>query len=112
MSVLFAGVPVPDIESGRAWYERLFGRPPDLVPHDREVAWQVSGDGWVYVVEDAARAGNALVAVIVDDLDAELAGLAERGLAPGPTGTLGSGVLNSEIADPFGNKVSFGQVPS
>jgi hypothetical protein len=29
---LFAGVPVGDIDAAVAWYERLFDRPPDLVP--------------------------------------------------------------------------------
>jgi hypothetical protein len=105
--ILFAGVPVTDIAVGRAWYERLFGGPPDLVPHDREVAWQVAEAGWIYVVEDPARAGSALVTLVVEDLDVEVASVAERGLAAdaraeGPP-------RKAEFIDPDGNKVTFGQ---
>ena len=52
--VLFAGVPVADHPAARAWYERLFGRGPDMVPNQTEVVWQVAEGGWVYVVADAA----------------------------------------------------------
>jgi hypothetical protein len=105
--ILFAGVPVADIASGRAWYERLIGRPPDLVPHEREVAWQLAEAGWIYVVEDPARAGSALVTLIVDDLEVEVAAAADRGLAAdaraeGPP-------RKAEFIDPDGNKVTFGK---
>jgi catechol 2,3-dioxygenase-like lactoylglutathione lyase family enzyme len=109
--VLFAGVPVADLDVARGWYERLLGREPDLVPNESEVAWQVAEAGWVYVVADAARAGRALVTVIVDDLDGLLAGLVERGLEPGAVETYGNGVRRAEIRDPEGNRIAFGQVP-
>jgi hypothetical protein len=38
---LFAGIPVSDFATAREWYERLIGRPPDLVPHDAEAAGPV-----------------------------------------------------------------------
>ena len=108
--ILFAGVPVADIVSARAWYERLLGRPPDLVPHSKEVAWQLAEAGWIYVVADAERAGTAFVTLVVDDLDAELATLAERGAEPGP---IAEGTVRKlEITDPDGNKITFGQPPA
>src|SRR5947208_11226529 len=67
---VFAGLPVADFDAARAWYERLLGRPPDLVAHETDVAWQLTDSGWVYVVQDAERAGHALVTVLVDDLGA------------------------------------------
>jgi catechol 2,3-dioxygenase-like lactoylglutathione lyase family enzyme len=109
--VLFAGVPVADFAAARAWYERLLGRPADLVPHETEVAWQVTEGGWLYVVADAERAGRALLTLIVDDLAGLLGDLGERGLAAGPVETLGSGVRRAEIADPEGNRIAFGEVP-
>ena len=105
--ILFAGVPVTDIAVGRAWYERLFGRPPDLVPHESEVAWQLAEAGWIYVVEDPARAGKSLLTLIVEDLDAELASVAERGLAP--DGRAEGPPRKAEFIDPDGNKLTFGQ---
>ena len=35
ITLLFAGVPVADYDAARPWYERLFGRAPDMLPHDR-----------------------------------------------------------------------------
>ncbi|MCW2631729.1 MAG: hypothetical protein JWR88_691 [Pseudonocardia sp.] len=47
---LFAGIPVSDFATAREWYERLIGRPPDLVPHDAEAAWRLAATtGWIYV---------------------------------------------------------------
>jgi PhnB protein len=40
--ILFAGIPVAGYADARAWYERLFGRPPDLIPNENEAAWQLS----------------------------------------------------------------------
>jgi catechol 2,3-dioxygenase-like lactoylglutathione lyase family enzyme len=111
-SALFAGVAVADLDVGRRWYERLLGRPPDLVPNETEVAWQVTEAGWLYVVEDAPRAGRALVTVIVDDLDGVLTGLDARGIAAEPVQTYGNGVRKVEIDDPDGNRIGFGQVPA
>jgi hypothetical protein len=43
---------------------------------------QVTEGGWVYVVGDSTRAGSALLTLLVDDLDDQLAELGERGLEP------------------------------
>jgi predicted enzyme related to lactoylglutathione lyase len=83
-----------------------------MVPNETEVAWQLAEAAWIYVVADAERAGRALLTVIVDDLDGLLAGLRERGLAAAPVETLGNGVRRTEIADPEGNRIAFGEVPA
>ena len=79
----FTGLPVADLVSALAWYERLAGRPPDLIPNESEAAWQLTDNAWLYVVHDAERAGKALLTVLVDDLDDRLAELTERGLRTG-----------------------------
>ncbi len=43
------------------WYQRLFGRGPDIVPNSNEVMWQVTGNGWLYVINDPERAGRTVV---------------------------------------------------
>jgi predicted enzyme related to lactoylglutathione lyase len=108
---VFAGIPVADHPAAVAWYERLFGRPPDVVAH-AEVLWQGAGEGWIYVLEDAARAGRALVTLMVDDLDAEVAALAERGLTPAETEDVPGVYRKAVFADPDGNRIGFGQVVS
>jgi catechol 2,3-dioxygenase-like lactoylglutathione lyase family enzyme len=106
---VFAGIAVAEIDSAREWYERLTGRPAHMLPNDNEAAWQLAGHGWVYLVGDAQRAGHAHLTLLVDDLDAQLAGLAERGLEAGPVETLGNGVRKASITDPDGNQISFGE---
>jgi catechol 2,3-dioxygenase-like lactoylglutathione lyase family enzyme len=105
---LFAGVPVADLDRALAWYERLLGRPPDRRPHAREAVWQLLDGGLIYLVADSGRAGHALVTVIVEDLEATAGELRERGLAPGAIESLASGARKLELADPDGNRISFG----
>ena len=106
---LFEGLPVTDYPAARAWYERLFGREPDMLPHDTEAVWKMTGHGWVYVVADAERAGRGLLTMLVDDLDAHVAELASRGLATDPVDTIPGKVRTARIADPDGNRITFGQ---
>jgi catechol 2,3-dioxygenase-like lactoylglutathione lyase family enzyme len=109
MSVLFAGLPVADLQPALEWYERLLGRPPDMRPNEREATWQLADAGWVYVVADPDRAGKGLITLIVDDLEAHVAELTGRGIEAGAIETLGSVVMKSEVVDPEGNRITFGQ---
>src|SRR5688572_7382176 len=88
---VFAGIATANYAAALPWYERLFGRPPDLLPQDEEAAWQFTDTGWVYLVADAARAGRGLFTLLVDDLDAQVSALAERGLTPAETEPLPDG---------------------
>ncbi|MEA2420214.1 MAG: hypothetical protein QOE60_2420 [Thermoleophilaceae bacterium] len=108
---LFAGIPVADLDAALAWYERLWGRAPDLVPNDNEGCWQVAESRWIYVVGDAERAGNALLTFLVDDLDGWVAELAARGLETGSVEAIAAGTRTTAIADPEGNRLTFAQVP-
>jgi predicted enzyme related to lactoylglutathione lyase len=107
---VFAGIPVADYERARAWYERLFGRPPDVIAHATEALWQGEGAGWIYVVGDAERAGRALVLLMVDDLDARVEAIAERGLEPDEWENVPGIYRKAIFSDPEGNQISFGQV--
>jgi predicted enzyme related to lactoylglutathione lyase len=106
---LFCGVAVADLGSALAWYERLLGRPPDVVPNDQEAMWQVTDTGWIYVVSDADRAGKALVTVMVDDLGEELGSIEERGISSGPVETAPGLYRKAIIEDPEGNVIQLGQ---
>ena len=112
----FAGIAVADYESMLAWYERLFGKPPDFFPQEGEAVWRVSEHAWVYVVATrhegaAGRAGKALLTMLVDDLDERVAQLAARGLHLGPSDVIAGPVRRVVIADPEGNRITFGQPP-
>lgn len=112
ITYLFAGIPVADRAVSMAWYERFVGRPADLIPNEDEAAWEMSGSGWIYIVADPDRAGSALNALIVDDLDAFLAGLREGGIEAGPLETIGGGTRHAIVTDPDGNRLNVGQPPA
>jgi hypothetical protein len=107
---VFAGIPVSDRDAAVGWYQRLTGRPPDLIPNEQEAAWQITDSGWIYLIADAPRAGVALNTLLVDDLYGFLAGLAERGIAAGPVEVVGTGPMRrATIIDPDGNRLNVGQ---
>jgi predicted enzyme related to lactoylglutathione lyase len=106
---VFAGLPVSDVRASCVWYERLMGRKPDLVPNETEVAWRFTDTGWIYVVEDPGRAGNALLTVLLEDIETHVAELAARGLATQPIEAIAGVGRKATIADPDGNLITFAQ---
>src|SRR5205809_2159669 len=89
---LFAGLRVRDFEAARPWYERLLGE-PTFFPHATEAVWTLAEDRSVFVVEHADGAGNSVVTIFLDDLDAHLAAIAARGLEPDERETYSNGVV-------------------
>ena len=109
--VLFAGLAVADLDAALAWYERLFGRAPDLVPNDTEAAWQLAAPGgWIYVVLDPERGGRGIVTLIVAGLDAICDELRERGVVPGPIEPLGTAGRKALVTDPEGNTIGLAEL--
>jgi catechol 2,3-dioxygenase-like lactoylglutathione lyase family enzyme len=107
---LFAGLRVRDFQAARPWYERLLGE-PSFFPHATEAVWTLAEDRSVYVVEHADGAGNSVVTVFLDDLDARVAAIAVRGLEPDDRDTYSNGVRKVVYRDPDGNEVGFGGAP-
>jgi predicted enzyme related to lactoylglutathione lyase len=106
----FACLLVTDRDRSVDWYERLFGRPPTFLPHDREAVWQVAATASVYVLADPDRAGRSVVTLVVDDLDDTLAEIAGRGIKPGPIDEMPGAGRKSVIVDPDGNEVGLVQI--
>ena len=96
---VLAVVPVSDLQASSRWYEALFGRPADNNPMPTLAEWQVVPGGWVQVFTDAERAGSGLLNFAVDDLEAHVADLRQRGLEPGDftAPTKASGCRRSQI---------------
>lgn len=107
---LFAGIPVSDRGVAVGFYERVFGRPPDLVPNDQEAAWQVTDSGWVCLYAGGGPAASAPHTLLVDDLDGFLSDVAARGIVSGPVEAIGPSVRQIVITDPDGNRLKVGQV--
>ena len=108
---LFAGIPVADYAAALKWYERLLGGPPTFFPHDTEAVWELAAHRYVYVVQQPENAGHARHTLFVDDLDALVAQIAERGLDPALRETYANGVRKITYRDPDGNEIGFGGAP-
>jgi catechol 2,3-dioxygenase-like lactoylglutathione lyase family enzyme len=109
IKVLFAGIPVADLDAAIEWYERLLGGPPDMKPNEIERTWKLTDESWIYVVTDPDRAGKALVTVMVDDLDERLAALAGRGVEPDEMEVISEAIRKAVFTDPEGNQIGIGQ---
>src|SRR5262245_52402789 len=112
IDVLFAGIPVAELEPALDWYERFLGRPPDMTPNESERTRQLTDDGWTYVLEDRERAGKGLTTLIVNDLDARVGELNEPGIETGEVERLNESTRTLMVADPDGNRIQLGEVSS
>jgi catechol 2,3-dioxygenase-like lactoylglutathione lyase family enzyme len=107
---LFAGLRVRDFQAARPWYEQLLGE-PTFFPHVTEAVWTLAEDRSVYVVEHAAGAGNSVVTIFLDDLDAHVAAIAARGPESDERESYSNGVRKVLYRDPDGNELGFGGAP-
>ena len=108
---LFAGIAVSDFARARAWYERLLGSEPSFLPHDTEAVWELAEHRFVFIVQDAERAGHAHHTIFVDDLDERVSQIAARGVAPSERETYANGVRKITYSDADGNELGFGGAP-
>jgi catechol 2,3-dioxygenase-like lactoylglutathione lyase family enzyme len=104
---LFAGLRVRDFNTSRRWYEQLLGE-PTFFPHATEAVWTLAEDRSIYVVEHPDGAGRSVATVMVDDLDAQVAAIAARGLEPDEIETYSGGVRKAVYRDPDGNELGLG----
>jgi catechol 2,3-dioxygenase-like lactoylglutathione lyase family enzyme len=105
---LFAGLPVTDYAAALAWYERLLGAPPAFLPNDIEAVWELAEHRYLFIEQRPEHAGHAMHTIFVDDLDAFVAQIADRGLEPTKRETYANGVRKATYHDPDGNEIGFG----
>lgn len=105
---LFAGISVKDLAAAQEWYERLLGSPPAFFPNDKEAVWEIAEHRYVFIELQPEHAGHARHLVFVDDLDARVAQVADRGLEPAKRETYDNGVSKVTYQDPDGNQFEFG----
>ncbi|WP_246267016.1 Rid family hydrolase [Nonomuraea typhae] len=108
---LFAGISVSDYAAALPWYERLLGSPPTFIAHETEAVWELAEHRYVYIEQQPEDAGHAQHTIFVDDLDAVVAGITERGLEPAKRETYGNGVRKVTYHDPDGNEIGYGGAP-
>jgi predicted enzyme related to lactoylglutathione lyase len=108
---LFAGIPVNDYAAALVWYQRLFGSPPTFFASDTEAVWELAEHRWVFIVQRPEHAGHAIPTILVDDLDARVAQIADRGLESTNRETYPNGMRKVIYRDPDGNEIGFGGAP-
>jgi hypothetical protein len=108
---LFAGISVAGYAAALPWYERLLGSPPAFFPHATEAVWELAEHRYVYIVQQPEHAGHARHTLFVDDLDALVTQIADRGLQPVQRETYTNGVRKITYRDPDGNEIGLGGAP-
>jgi catechol 2,3-dioxygenase-like lactoylglutathione lyase family enzyme len=108
---LFAGIPVADYAASLEWYERLLGFPPTFYPNEIEAVWELAEHRCVYIEHRPEHAGHAMLTFFVDDLDAFVAQIADRGLDPAQRDTYENGVRKITYRDLDGNEIGLGGAP-
>ncbi len=100
---------VTDFDAGVAWYQTFFGRAPDRRPMDGLVEWQLTGGGGVQVFRSADSAGTSNLTIAVDDVDAQVADLADRGISAEVFEAPSGRFRLATIQDPTGNTIRLAQ---
>jgi len=108
---LFAGICVRNYEAAKAWYVRLLGSEPTFIASDTEAVWELAEHRSLFIEQNAEHAGHAVQTILVDDLDALVAQIAERGIEPVKRETYPNGVRKALYRDPDGNEIGFGGAP-
>ena len=104
-----AVVATRDYATARSWYSGVIGRDPDLEPMAGVAEWQIAATAWLQLIEDPDRAGKSALRIGVDDLEAQIAELADAGITVSEPVVIADLVKVVDVADPDGNEVSFVQ---
>lgn len=105
---LFAGIPVTNYAAALAWYKQLLGFPPAFFPNDIEAVWTLAEHRYLYIEQLPGHAGHAKLTIFVDNLNAVVVQITNRGLAPAMEETYENGVRKITYRDPDGNAIAFG----
>lgn len=108
---LFAGISVSDYPAALDWYERLFGAPPTFFPNDVEAVWELAEHRSVYIELRPEHAGHSLNTLFLEDFDARMAQISDRGIEPAKQETYENGVRKATFRDADGNETGFGGAP-
>ena len=109
---LFGGIPVADYGRALAWYEQLLGSEPSFLPSDTEAVWELGEHRFVFIEVRPEHAGHAMHTLFVDDFDARVQAMADRGIEPAERETYSNGVRKATYRDPDGNEIGFGGGPA
>ncbi|RIW28671.1 VOC family protein [Bacillus salacetis] len=64
-------VRVKDYKQGIKWYETLFNRVPDFIPHEDFAEWEIVSGAWLQVAKGLPTNGNGPLRIGVVDIHSE-----------------------------------------
>jgi hypothetical protein len=105
------GHPGRRLRSGTLVVRTAAGLSSSFFPHDTEAVWELAEHRYLYIVQQPEHAGHARLTLFVEDLDALVAQIAERGLDPVKRETYSNGVRKITYHDPDGNEIGLGGAP-
>lgn len=105
---LFAGIPVADFAAALPWYEQLLGSSPAFFPHGTEAVWELAEHRYLYIVQMPEHAGHARLTLFVDNLDALVKQITDRGIDPALRESFKNNVSKITYRDSDGNEIGFG----
>jgi predicted enzyme related to lactoylglutathione lyase len=103
---VLAHVDVDDFDEGIRWYAQLFGREPDRVMPEGCAEWQLTESGALQLYAKSDARPSAVV-LAIDDIDATVEQVTERGLSLDVVDELGARFRLATIPDPWGNTITF-----
>lgn len=98
-------LPVRSIHTAREWYERLFGKAPELEPAPEIVEFNVGG-AWLQLAEGAPGPTGVVFRIGVRNLEQERSRLERMGVAIGETVTVPTVIRFCDFKDLDGNPLS------
>lgn len=69
---------VSNMKESQKWYEVLFNKKPDLIPHDGFAEWELIPGCWLQVAEGTITKGNGPLRLGVTNIEAERTRLVEQ----------------------------------
>ena len=102
-------IAVRDLSRSRQWYERLFGKRPDLEPLPGQIEFNIAGT-WLLIEEGEVSPSSWNIRLEVGDLTREREHLQQLGIAMTEVKTVSGAIDWFSFADPDGNSWMFFQV--
>ncbi len=100
------GIQVRDIEQAAAWYERIFGKHPEIEPVPGIKEFRLFPGFWLQLMEDEeVEACGSVIRFGVQDIESERERLRELGIEVGAIHTVNGVVAYCNFNDPDGNKL-------
>ena len=66
---------VSDYDQGREWYETVFNRKPDFIPHENFAEWELVPNTWIQVAKGTPSVGSGPIRLGVNNIKTERARL-------------------------------------